>query len=83
MKLRRHLETAGFIMAPPARESREFLISRVAFMDETSGDAAGAAVEIFVAAPDGKIHARIVELKLQIAGGVRHVTMLERHDQLG
>ncbi len=73
LKLRRHLEAAAFIVAPPARESRQFLIPRVTFVDEASGDATGPAVEIFVAAPDREIQAPIVKLELQISGGVRHV----------
>ena len=71
--MRRHAETAGLVVPPPPCESRQLVISRVAFVDETSGDAAGTTIEIFVAAPDRKIHVPIVQLERQISGGVCHV----------
>ena len=77
LKLRGHLETAAFIVAPPAGETRQLPGSRVPFVDEASGDAAGTAVEIFVAAPDGEIRVPIMEMKRKVSRGVRHV---ETHD---
>ena len=73
LKLRGHLEPAALVVSPPSREPRQLLISSVPFVDEASGYTARTAVEIFVAAPHGEIHVPIVELKLEISGGVRHV----------
>ena len=64
-------------MAEPARQRRgELVLQR--FGDEQEGRRAGAAVEIFIAAPDREIGARAVEVDRHRAGAVRQVPQHQR-----
>src|SRR5215472_18422645 len=60
-------------MAPPSGEARQPGVARVPLVNKTCADSAGPGVEVFVAAPNGKISVPVVQLQAEISGGVRHI----------
>ena len=68
-----HLEACGRFVAPPAGQPRQIATPVMPLVHEGSADRAGAAVEIFVAAPDRKIGVMVVQRQGYVADGVRQV----------
>src|SRR5262249_5730559 len=73
MEIRAHAKARLFVVSPPTRESGNFHVLRESFVHETPADAAGPPIEIFVAAPHGKIHVPVVEFQAQVPGRMRQV----------
>src|SRR5699024_5826439 len=73
LELGLHLEAGRFVVAPPAAKPGAIKIQAVALVHEHAAGRAGAAVEILVAAPDGKVGARIVQLERDIARAVGEI----------
>ena len=67
-----HLEALGLVVPPPAGEERQVL-AEVALMDEGTGHTARTAVEVLVAAPAREVHVPVVQLQVQVAGGMREI----------
>ena len=61
------------IESPPAAQTRDRCVARVAFVDEDRADRARAAVQVLVGAPGGEVDVPVVERELDVPGGVRQV----------
>ena len=61
------------VVAPPASQARQLRILSVPLEDEAAADAAGTAVEVLVAAPDGEIDIPVMEVQRHIPRGVGQV----------
>src|SRR5207302_9385038 len=55
------------IIAPPSRQTRQRHIAAMLLVHKTARDGAGAAVQIFVRAPHGKIDLPVVESQWHVA----------------
>ena len=62
----------GSLPNQPARRGN-FVIGRVALVDERARDRAGSGVEIFVGTPDGEIDVPIVQRERNVAGRMREI----------
>src|SRR5690606_32193086 len=72
-ELVRHGKTTAFVVAPPAREAGQVEGPGVPLVYEASADRAGAAIQVLVAAPYGKIDVPIVQVQRYVADCVSQI----------
>ena len=73
MEIRPHLESCLLIMSPPASETRQAPCARVSLVHETPSHTSRTPIQIFVAAPNCKIGAPIVQPQRNVPRGVGEI----------